>query len=556
MSKKIDVDSCDTLSDHAKQAVIIYPDMKKLHFTSIFSADVIQFLKEENRSIDGKRPMIIVTPTVSSCFDVALLAEKILGANNVQSVYPHTVAKYSTYDRNVIVAPACALQLTTPLNDLFASASNVVLLASEGESKFMVSILKPHLAQMSDNCKLLILEQLQDLVEEEIVVALKPMAEEPQQLNIQVSVEPEVEVESELSIIVEPADESDMQMVEVQLEAEPEIEMMVEPEVNISETSDDNEQTASNSESEQVHHIVMVDRNYKRSYLRNRLKGSDKKTLVITRTRHNAHRLEEYLYQGKVRSRILHANLSDEAKDKVIERFVSGELSVLLLPEAVAQAVDLPDVNEIIFFDLPDVGVEFKERITVIGERFNVHNTSSIVTLDETPWVEAMEEELKWTLPKVQAAPPQRSHNILRIKNRTNNKDKAEKTEKRTGRGLRKLGGKNNQQKKRTNQFPTKQSHTQKDNFNDHSNANANYAEDPFNSVNQSIVNENRNPFAFDSFEASVSRQNKKRVKQLFSRKEAPQKEVQSDFNVQKSDKKNVKIVHRKKRTFDVNGNQ
>lgn len=242
----------------------------------------------------------------------------------------------------------------------------------------------------------------------------------------------------------------------------------------------------------------------------------------------------------------------------MIERFTSSDLSVLLLPEAVAQTIELNGIDDIIFFDLPDVGLEFKERINTIGSRFDVQNTSSIVTLDEVPWVESMEQELKWTLPKVQPAPPQRSHNILRIKNR-NNKDKPEKTEKRVGvnRGLRKLGGKNNnnqQQKKRSNHFAAKQQ--MQDDFNNDHNSISHQSDDPFNSVNQSIVNENRNPFAFDSFEASVSRQNKQRVKQLFNRKEKPMKEVQSDFNVQRSEKKNVKIMHKKKRTFDIDGNQ
>ncbi|MGL4673394.1 MAG: helicase-related protein, partial [Wohlfahrtiimonas sp.] len=416
---------------------------------------------------------------------------------------------------------------------------------------FIANIVKPLLSQLADDCKVLSLmglseDQNNQPVKKSEKVEKTAVIEPKGKIIIKVEAEPESDSEPTMEFIIEP------------LVEESTIELAVEHHAADEVTNS----TVTTDESMDEHHIVLVDRNYKRSYLRNRLKGSEKKTLVITRTRHNAHRLEEYLYQGKVRSRILHANLSDEAKDKVIERFVAGDLSVLLLPEAVAQTINLNGINDIIFFDLPDVGLEFKERITLIGERFNVHNTSSIVTLDEVPWIESMEEELKWTLPKVQPAAPQRSHNILRIKNR-NTKDKPEKTEKRVGvsRGLRKLGGKNNNnsnnnnqpQKKRTNHFTSNK--PVKDDFNDH-NAISHQSDDPFNSVNQSIVNENRNPFAFDSFEASVSRQNKQRVKQLFNRKEKPMKEVQSDFNAPRTEKKNVKIMHKKKRTFDVDGNQ
>lgn len=552
MNKKITVDSCDTLSDHAKQVAVVYPELKKLHSTSIVNKETLQFLQSECQKIDGKRPIVVITATVSACFDVALLLERVLGDDKVQTIYPHT-AYGSSLRKAVIVAPMMTLQMTSALSESAAEFSNFIVISQEKGLTFIANIVKPVLSQLAEDCKVLSLKSVNE------DPSSQPVKKAEQIVKVEKT---EKAVESKVKIIIEVEAEPEVTVAE-----EPSFGFIVEAEeapnaidFQVEAPSMDSAVDTVAEESMDEHHIVLVDRNYKRSYLRNRLKGSEKKTLIITRTRHNAHRLEEYLYQGKVRSRILHANLSDEAKDKVIERFVSGDLSVLLLPEAVAQTIELTGITDIIFFDLPDVGLEFKERINTIGERFNVHNTSSIVTLDEIPWVESMEQELKWTLPKVQPAPPQRSHNILRIKNR-NTKDKPEKTEKRVGvsRGLRKLGGKNNNnnnsqqpQKKRSNHFAAKQ---MKDDFNDH-NSISHQSDDPFNSVNQSIVNENRNPFAFDSFEASVSRQNKQRVKQLFNRKEKPMKEVQSDFNPQRTEKKNVKIMHKKKRTFDIDGNQ
>lgn len=534
MNKKITVDSCDTLSDHTKQVALAHPEMKMLNATSIMNKETLQFILSECQKFDGKRPMIVLSTTVSGCFDVALLLERVLGQDKIQVVYPHTAQK-ALLDKAVVVSPVMTLQLTSPLTEAMANCSHLIVILEEGLN-IAGNIIKPFLNQLSTDCKVLSLTGFR-------VPQAKKVVEQKQTVIIEVEDETPSEQVAELALIVEPETVESTGSIALQVEAE-----KSEPKI----TNDLNDETINE------HHIVLVDRNFKRSYLRNRLKGSEKKTLIITRTRHNAHRLEEYLYQGKVRSRILHANLSDEAKEKVIERFTSSDLSVLLLPEAVAQTIELNGIDDIIFFDLPDVGLEFKERINTIGSRFNVQNTSSIVTLDEVPWVESMEQELKWTLPKVQPAPPQRSHNILRIKNR-NNKDKPEKTEKRVGvnRGLRKLGGKNNnnqQQKKRSNHFAAKQQ--MQDDFNNDHNSISHQSDDPFNSVNQSIVNENRNPFAFDSFEASVSRQNKQRVKQLFNRKEKPMKEVQSDFNVQRSEKKNVKIMHKKKRTFDIDGNQ
>ena len=527
MNKKINVDSCDTVNDHVKRAVLSCPEMQKLHFINILNDDVFRYIRSEKGLALEQQSVVIIVPTVSSCFDIVEVLQAILGQQNVQAIYPHTVQTLDNATKpSVLVLPYMVLQLTKALEKISAlSISAVLVVSSKEHEQLMAGSVRLLSNQLPESSPVVFVAEtiaaLQDASDTKIQAPKVSKTKEKKVVKSEPTIELIVEALDEVAIV------------------EPVIEQF--------------EEKNTTDELPAEHHIVLVDRNYKRSYLRNRLKSSNKKTLIITRTRHNAHRLEEYLYQGKVRSRILHANLSEDAKEKVIERFITGDLSVLLLPESVAQTIELKGVDDIIFFDLPDVGAEFKERVSVIGERFQVNNTSSIVNLDEAPWVDAMEEELKWSIPKIQPAPPQRSHNILRIKNRTNNKEKVEKTEKRVGvnRGLRKMGGKTPLNKKKNNQFPPKVS---KDSFNDQSFDHQ--AADPFNSIGQSIVNENRNPFAFDSFEASVSRQNKQRVKQLFSRKEKPQKEVQSDFNVNKTERKNVKVVHRKKRTFDIDGNQ
>ncbi|OYQ70835.1 hypothetical protein B9T13_06115 [Wohlfahrtiimonas chitiniclastica] len=529
MSKKVNISLCDALSDHIQQAVDLYPELEPLHFTSVLNKDVLQLLRNDHKALADHRRMIVVANSVSECFDVAILLANILGQESVAAVYPHTVADH-VFATSVIVAPMMAFQIGERLTEEVLQASHFVMTITPEGMNEMAAILEPCVTQLLADCKILPL----------MSVALSDSVQTSKEAApIVLEVEPMVDDAPEIVVKAQSDDK-----------AMPEIKVFVEPEPEAVRHEIDA------STAEAGHHIVLVDRNYKRAYLRNVLKGSDEKTLVITRTRHNAHRLEEYLYQGKVRSRILHANLSEEAKEKVIEQLQSGELKVLLLPESVAQTTDLSDIGKVIFFDLPDVGIEFKARVETFGEKFNVPNTISIVTNDETPWIDAMESELKWTLPIVQAAPPQRSHNILRLKDR-NNKEKPEKTEKR-GRGLRKLGGKNTQKKRNTpfGQRPMKPAEheapyeAQPQDISHHN-------EDPFNSNHgNSIVNENRNPFAFDSFEASVARQNKKRVKQLFSRREAPARDVQDDFNSPKPVKKSVKVVHRKKRVFDIDGNQ
>ncbi len=538
----MNIDSGDALSNHIKRTMDSSPEIQKLHLTNILNNDVLKFIHLENKNFDGKRPTVIIVPSVSEAFDVGILLQSVIEPKNVQVLYPHSKI-LNNGKASVIIIPIMTFQISKDLPEFIFDAQNCFVIAEETNITHTINVTKTYLDKLSDdcNCVQLKLTQLSDQAKTKEKPVAKTSAKPVMKMIVEVEAEPEPEQikEAGIEFIIEPIAE-EAQSVSV------EVDNADTAEVVINETE--------NEEIPEGHHIVYVDRNFKRSYLRNRLKSSNKKTLIITRTRHNAHRLEEYLYQGKVRSRILHANLSEEAKDKIIERFVSGDLCVLLLPEAVAQAVTLDGVDDIIFFDLPDVGIEFKERISLIGERFGIKNTSSLVTLDEIPWVESMEAELKWTLPKVQPTPPQRSHNILRIKNRSNNgKDAVENTEKRGGvnRGLRKLGGKNNLNKKRGNPTPKQP----KDNFNDH-NSISHMSDDPFNSVNQSIVNENRNPFAFDSFEASVSRQNKQRVKQLFSRRDKPMKDVPNEFSPQKPERKSVKIVHRKKRTFDVDGNQ
>ena len=539
----MNIDSGDALSNHFKRSMDSSPEIKNLHLTNMLNNDVLKFIQSESKNFDGKHSTVILAPSVSEAFDVSILLQTLIGKQHVKVLYPHTKNLANNF-ASVMVIPVMTFQVNKELPELLSNVVNCFVIFENNDVAHLANIVKNSLDKMLSDCRCIQLKSMpiSQNSEDKPKVVTKKVTKPVMKMIVEEAQEPESESikEAGIEFIIEP-------IVEEQVEQSTIEDIKDE---NVSSITMD----AADTQIPEGHHIVYVDRNFKRSYLRNRLKSSNKKTLIITRTRHNAHRLEEYLYQGKVRSRILHANLSEEAKDKIIERFVSGDLSVLLLPEAVAQTITLDCVDDIIFFDLPDVGIEFKERISLIGEKFGVENTSSLVTLDEIPWVESMEVELKWSLPKVQPAPPQRSHNILRIKNRTNSgKEVPENTEKRVGvnRGLRKLGGKNNLNKKRSNPVAKQP----KDNLSDH-NSISHSSDDPFNSVNQSIVNENRNPFAFDSFEASISRQNKQRVKQLFSRRDKPMKDIQNDFSVQKPERKSVKIVHRKKRTFDIDGNQ
>ena len=80
----------------------------------------------------------------------------------------------------------------------------------------------------------------------------------------------------------------------------------------------------------------------------------DMRGVVFCRTRRDTQDLAEKLLKKKYRADALHGDLSQQQRDRVMGRFRSKELQVLIATDVAARGIDVNDLTHVFHFTLPD----------------------------------------------------------------------------------------------------------------------------------------------------------------------------------------------------------
>jgi len=87
------------------------------------------------------------------------------------------------------------------------------------------------------------------------------------------------------------------------------------------------------------------------------------RSLIFRRTKHGVDRLAHQLNASGVRARALHGNLRQNERDRVLADFRSGRLELLIATNVAARGLDIPDVDHVINYDVPQNAEEYIHRI-------------------------------------------------------------------------------------------------------------------------------------------------------------------------------------------------
>jgi superfamily II DNA/RNA helicase len=78
------------------------------------------------------------------------------------------------------------------------------------------------------------------------------------------------------------------------------------------------------------------------------------KALVFVRTKRGADRLVEQLGKERVRAAAIHGDLRQSSRERALEDFSSGKLSVLVATDVAARGLDIDDVDVVVHYDPPE----------------------------------------------------------------------------------------------------------------------------------------------------------------------------------------------------------
>jgi ATP-dependent RNA helicase RhlE len=126
------------------------------------------------------------------------------------------------------------------------------------------------------------------------------------------------------------------------------------------------------------HRFVPVTADTKLDVLAEHLRAADGLTLVFVRTKRGADRLVQKLRRHDVAAVAMHGNLSQNARERALQRFESGKVQTLVATDVAARGLDLEGVTHVINFDPPD---EDKGYVHRTGRTGRAGRTGTATTL-------------------------------------------------------------------------------------------------------------------------------------------------------------------------------
>jgi ATP-dependent RNA helicase RhlE len=103
------------------------------------------------------------------------------------------------------------------------------------------------------------------------------------------------------------------------------------------------------------HEFVPVTARDKLERLADQLRRERKLALVFVRTKHGADKLARKLGRDHdVHAAVMHGNMSQNARERSLQRFESGRVSTLIATDVAARGLDVDEITHVINFDVPD----------------------------------------------------------------------------------------------------------------------------------------------------------------------------------------------------------
>jgi ATP-dependent RNA helicase RhlE len=120
--------------------------------------------------------------------------------------------------------------------------------------------------------------------------------------------------------------------------------------------------------------------------------------IVFTRTKHGANRVVKHLDKEGISAAAIHGNKSQNARDRAMNGFRSGELRVLVATDVAARGIDIDTITHVINFDMPHPAEVYVHRIGRTGRAGREGEAISFCDEEEGDMLRAVERLIRQKL--------------------------------------------------------------------------------------------------------------------------------------------------------------
>jgi ATP-dependent RNA helicase RhlE len=154
-----------------------------------------------------------------------------------------------------------------------------------------------------------------------------------------------------------------------------------------------------------THGLAFVEMDDKRFFLERMLKENpDTKVIVFVRTKVRAERVVAAMARVGIVTESIHSDKTHLERKETMKSLKSGLLKVLIATDVSARGIDIPNVDYVINYDLPEEPESYVHRIGRTGRGVQKGQAFSFCSKEEMPLLAAIETYVGGPLPRLEVA--------------------------------------------------------------------------------------------------------------------------------------------------------
>jgi ATP-dependent RNA helicase RhlE len=143
------------------------------------------------------------------------------------------------------------------------------------------------------------------------------------------------------------------------------------------------------------HAVAEVEMDDKRYFLENLINSrKDKKILVFVRTKVRAERVKKAMERVGIVTDTIHSDKEQVDRADTMVAFRSGDLKILIATDVSARGIDIPNVEYVVNYDLPESSEQYVHRVGRTGRGTNKGEAVSFCSSEEKDLLKEIETNL------------------------------------------------------------------------------------------------------------------------------------------------------------------
>lgn len=141
-----------------------------------------------------------------------------------------------------------------------------------------------------------------------------------------------------------------------------------------------------------THSVAFIEMDDKRFFLARIIdENPDSKILVFVRTKVRAERVCKALERAKIESVSIHGDKEQADRFDVMKKFRDGTVKVMVATDVSSRGIDIPSVDIVVNYDLPDVPENYVHRVGRTGRGMQKGRAIAFSSPEEKPLLEEIE---------------------------------------------------------------------------------------------------------------------------------------------------------------------